>query len=204
MIDGLTQATYSVTEGQIQQLVLEAGQLPTELKDFRLLRESVLDNSAMAELGFPGNTADSLRKIGRITGYSREFSTPMEEPPLTVGADVVVATVAHLFDSADDVSRWMREVFVKQFQDNVGRPMDSGTLLAVEEVPVAGFHDEAVALRALQEGNDGLLSSTVVDFRVGRLLGVAFVVTLGDFVRKSEAEALALELERHMVRLVLD
>ena len=98
----------------------------------------------------------------------------------------------------------MREVFVKQFQDNVGRSVDSGTLLAVEEVGVEGFHDEAVALKALQEGTDGLLSSTVVDFRVGRLLGVAFIVTLGDFVRKSEAEALAVELERHMVRLVLD
>ena len=48
-----------------------------------------------------------------------------------------------------------------------------------------------------------MVSSTVVDFRVGRLLGVAYVVSVGEAERKELAERLGQELERQMVRVVL-
>ena len=112
--------------------------------------------------------------------------------------------MAHLFDNEEAVSLWMTEVFVKQFEDNVGKSMGADQdLVSVERVTTSGFHDEAVGLRAVQSGPEGLLSSTVIDFRVGRLLGVAFVVTLGDRERRALTEGLASDLERQMVQHTL-
>ena len=47
------------------------------------------------------------------------------------------------------------------------------------------------------------VSSTIVDFRIGRLLGVAFVLTLGDDERLPQAEQAALALERRIVSYIL-
>ena len=66
-----------------------------------------------------------------------------------------------------------------------------------------GFFDEAVALKVLQGGSMGLMSSTVIDFRVGRILGVAFVGSVGDHNRLNLANQLALNLEKRIVQVVL-
>ena len=58
-------------------------------------------------------------------------------------------------------------------------------------------------LRVLQGGPAGLLSSTVIDFRVGRLLGVAFVGVIGEHERTELATELALALEKRMVQVAL-
>jgi hypothetical protein len=48
-----------------------------------------------------------------------------------------------------------------------------------------------------------LVSSTVVDFRVGRILGVAYVGSVGDHTRLEEATELGLALEQNLVSVVL-
>ena len=68
---------------------------------------------------------------------------------------------------------------------------------------ISGFFDEAVALKVLQGGAAGLVSSTVLDFRVGRILGVAFVGTIGDHERLDLATQLARSLEKRIVQVVL-
>jgi hypothetical protein len=73
----------------------------------------------------------------------------------------------------------------------------------VERLEPAGLFDESVALKVLQGGAMGLMSSTVVDFRVGRILGVAFVGAVGDHQRLDLANQLAQALEKRMVRVVL-
>ncbi|MDE2900970.1 MAG: hypothetical protein OXN15_08120 [Chloroflexota bacterium] len=55
----------------------------------------------------------------------------------------------------------------------------------------------------MQEGPKGPISSCVIDFRIGRLLGVAYVVTVGDRDRLGVVETLAKTLERHMMSVVL-
>ena len=55
----------------------------------------------------------------------------------------------------------------------------------------------------MQGGESGLVSSTVIDFRVGRLLGVAFVATIGDHTRLELATQLGLALEKRMVSVIL-
>jgi hypothetical protein len=70
-------------------------------------------------------------------------------------------------------------------------------------VETSGLYDESVGLQVLQGGSTGLLSSTVIDFRVGRLLGVAFVGVVGQHDRTELATELALALERRMVQVAL-
>ena len=204
MTSPLSLATRRVSEHDLRWMVLDVEELPSELQAFHLSREGSLDNEAMAEHGFPGNTAERFRRIGRVGGYSREYASPLAGSSPPEGMDVAAATVAHLFDDEAAVSRWMREVFLEEFQRNVGRPVGPDQRLdAVDKLVLDGFHDEAVGVRVLQSGPDGLVSSTVVDFRVGRLLGVAFVVTVGDRERSELARSLGLELERKTIRRVL-
>jgi hypothetical protein len=47
------------------------------------------------------------------------------------------------------------------------------------------------------------VSSTVVDFRLGRILGVVYVATLGNYTRLEMTQELGLALERKIVRVVL-
>ena len=76
-------------------------------------------------------------------------------------------------------------------------------MISVDRLQPASFFDEAVALKVLQGGPGGLVSSTVIDFRVGRLLGVAYVGTLGDHQRLELAAELGLALEKRIVKVVL-
>lgn len=203
MPNQLASATFAISEETLELMVLEKEHLPHELGEFELRREGVLDNVAMADHGFPGNTAEGFSRIGRITGYTREFVRPASDVS-SEGVDVAAATVAHLFVDEEAVARWISEVFLGQFEANVGKPVGPGQeLVSVERLEVDGFQDAAVGIRAVHDGAAGLLSSTVIDFRLGRLLGVAFVVTTGDHERLHLAQTLAVELERQMVRVVL-
>ena len=60
-----------------------------------------------------------------------------------------------------------------------------------------------MGLKVLQGGSVGALSSTIIDFRVGRILGVAYVGTVGDQQRLELANKLALDLEKRIVQVVL-
>ena len=98
----------------------------------------------------------------------------------------------------------MSEVFIKQFKNNVNSQVGEGQkLVAVEELEIDDFYDKAVGIRAVQDGDEGVLSTTVIDFRIGRILGVSFVVTVGDHGRTELTTMLGLELERNIVREIL-
>tara|TARA_B100001750_G_scaffold47753_1_gene35918 strand:+ start:451 stop:1074 length:624 start_codon:yes stop_codon:yes gene_type:complete len=204
MINNITKATYEISEESIYDMPLVVNQLPEELSEFKLLRERALDNETMAEHGFPGNSQETFANMGRITGFLREFAAPSAIPIEEDGADIVAATVVHLFKDEESAASWMKNVFVKQFEDNVGSDVGEGQILAaVETLEIEDFYDEAVGIRAVQDGKDGILSTTVLDFRVGRLLGVSFLVTVGDYGRTEVTTKLGLELERNIVRQLL-
>lgn len=178
--------------------------LPQEFGDFEVFREGPLDNAAMAKQGFPGTSAESIRTRGRITGYLKEFMSPLPTSSLTVGTNIAAATVVHLFESENAVLGWIDEVFLKQFEEHVGQPIAAEQdLVAVTKLEVRGFHDHAAALRALQSGPKGLVSSTIIDFRLGRILGVTYVVAYGDVERLALVEKIGVRLERQIVRVVL-
>lgn len=199
----LSQATYRISESDLESMVLDKDDIPSEFKGYQVVREGVLDNEMMAEHGFVGSTAERFRNAGRLNGFMREFG-PTADMGVYDGFNFVGATVAHLFDEPESVSGWMHDVFIKDFEGNVGESVGNDQqLITVERLDPTGLFDEAVALRVLQGGATGLVSSTVIDFRVGRILGVGFVGSVGDHLRLEQATQLALALERRIVRVVL-
>jgi hypothetical protein len=205
MSEALNRATRSIREGDLPRMVLDLAELPPEFQGFHPSRDGILDNATMAQQGFPGNSAESFVALGRMTGYVQEFAAPVpRDEVIPVGYDIAAATVVHLFEEAPGVSRWMQEIFLGQFEANAGRQMHPDQLLLmVERLPFRGFSDEAVGLRVLQSGPQGPVSSTVVDFRVGRLLGVVYVAAFGNCERQALVERLGHALERKIVRVVL-
>jgi hypothetical protein len=205
MSEALNRATRSIREADLPRMVLDLAELPPEFQGFHPSRDGILDNATMAEQGFPGNSAESFGALGRLTGYVQEFTAPVPRGEvIPVGYDIAVATVVHLFEDATGVSRWMQEIFLGQFEANAGRPIPPDQLLLmVERLTFRGFSDEVVGLRVLQSGPQGPVSSTVVDFRVGRLLGVVYIASFGNCERQALVQRLGQALERKIVRVVL-
>ena len=128
----------------------------------------------------------------------------IDDPLMSALLDTAMDPLFWAAERQDSVSAWMREIFLRQFEENVGLAgKDGSKLISVEKLDPAGFTDEVACLRATQRGPIGLASSTVIDFRVGRLLGVAFVATAGDVERLELTTDLGLRLERQMVAIVL-
>ncbi len=196
--DPLVKATYAMSEAELEWMVLDHAGLPPDLQDLEIAREEILDNESMAEAGPVGRTATSLEEVGRITGFVRDFGAT----DATSSQVLAAATVVHLFEGHAAVSRWIDDVFVKEMLEMHG-PDGEGRFLSTEEIAVSGFHDHAAGVHTTQEAGIGTISSTIVDFRIGRLLGVAYVVTPGESVQREMAQELAHALERHIVRVVL-
>lgn len=199
----ITRATYRVTEDTLPEMVLIKGEFPADFQTHQIVREGELNNETLAANGFAGNTAQRFLEAGRVTGNMRELG-PTSAMAMADGFDFMAASVVHLFDTPESVSRWMREVFLKDFEDRVGDSVGQGhQLVSATRLETSGFFDESVALRVLQGGPTGLISSTVVDFRLGRLLGVAFVGTIGDHLRAELAMEIGQALEKRMASVVL-
>ncbi len=205
MSEALHRATEAITEADLPQMVLDKSDLPAIMRDFIPMSGESLDNDKMAENGLPGSSAERFRAIGRLTGYLQQFRPP--KPPgdeIPAGYDLVIATVVHLFERPQDVSRWIEEVFLQDFEANVDAEIHPGQrLLLVERLQLDSFADESAGLHVLQSTSDGPVSSTVVDLRVGRVLGVAYIATLGNYTRQELVTELGLALERKIVRVVL-
>ncbi len=179
-------------------------ELPPQFHRFQSTKDGPLDNAELAEGSFPGNTAESYHESGRITGHVREFVRPAEPVPFADGTDIVVCTTVHLFETPQTVSDWISDVFLKQFEDQVGQDLPhEHRITEVERLQPRGFYDETAALRVLYDVSGEQVSSSIVDFRLGRLLGVAFVLTLGDAERLEPAQQAALTLERRIVSYIL-
>lgn len=206
MSEAVHRATQAITSSHLPRMVLEQRDLPVALRNFLPMRDNLLDNETMAQQGFPGSTAERFRALGRITGYLGEFTAPAPEgEEIPVGYDLLAATVVHLFEDPEGVSRWIEEIFVGEFCARVDQELHPGQrLLTVERLATRGFADQAVGLRVLQSSEPGPVSSTIIDFRVGRLLGVAYVATLGNCERLELVEQLAHTLERRFVQVALE
>ena len=113
-------ATYRVGEADLEDMTLVAGDLPDDLRGYQLARSGPLGNRELAENGFSGSSADRFRNAGRIGGFMREFVPTADISPAS-GVNFVGATVVHLFENPDQVSGWMSDIFLRDFEDNVGR-----------------------------------------------------------------------------------
>ena len=199
----IDRATYSVGEAALDLMVLEKAQFPESFQGHQVVREGSLDNDTLAQNGFEGSTSQRFADAGRVTGVMRELG-PTSNMSMSDDFDFMAASVVHLFDTPESVHSWMHEIFLKDFEDRVGESIGQGhQLVSVTRLEPQGFFDEAVGLKVLQGGADGLVSSTVVDFRVGRLLGVVFIGAVGDHDRLDQVQQLGQTLEKRMVSVVL-
>jgi hypothetical protein len=206
MSDALHRITHTMTATDLPRMVLNQAEMPAALQPFLPSRSGELDNDTMAQQSFPDSSAQRFRALGRLTGYLREFTAPTpEDENIPVGYDLAAATVVHLFEDGQGVSRWIEEIFLEGFETRIDQELQPGQrLLMVQRLDFHGFADAVAGLRVLQSSPIGPISSTVVDFRVGRLLGVAYIATLGNCERRSLVERLGQALERKIVRVVLD
>ena len=199
----IDRATYSIGESALDLMVLEKTGFPELFQGHQVVREGSLDNETLAQNGFEGASAERFFEAGRVTGVMRELG-PTSNMGMSDGFDFMAATVVHLFDSPDSVQSWMHDIFLKDFEDRVGESVRQGhQLVSATRLEPTGFFDEAVGLKVLQGGVDGLISSTVVDFRVGRLLGVVFIGAVGDHDRLEQVVELGQILEKRIVSVVL-
>lgn len=200
----ITQATMDLREEHLPNMVLLQDDLAPPFDDFSIAREGELNNRALAEHGFSGATERRFQEAGRIAGYVREFVSPTAQLDMD-GADLILGSVAHLFATPENVSYWMRDIFLKDFSENVGVVLENGQkMIEVEELEPLGFFDDAVALKAVHDSSGHIISSTVVDFRVGRILGVTYVATVGNHLRLEEATTLGIAMEKLIVAAALD
>ena len=204
MSDSITRATLALGENDLPNMVLLEEDLAPPFDGFSAAREGDLDNRELAENGFSGATELRFQEAGRIAGFVREFVSPTAQLDMD-GADLIVGSVAHLFDTPENVSHWMREIFLKDFSENIGAVLENGQkMVEVEELEPRGFFDDAVALKAVHDSSGQIISSTVVDFRVGRILGVTYVATVGNHLRLEQATALGIAMEKLIVSAALD
>ena len=201
--DPLKRATDAVREEDLEHMLLDIDDLPSELPGFEIAREGILDNTTMADHGFPGQTVESIGARGRITGYVREFA-PEELETALDGDLITVGTVIHLFETDNSSSEWIDDIFLKEFLGSVGNLNDNGhELIHAEQVELSGFYGKSASIFAVHEIPNGTLGSTIVDFSIGRLLGVTFAVILGETQNLELAKDLALSLERQVVSVAL-
>lgn len=205
MSEAIHRATQVITYDDLPRMVLEHRDLPKDLQHFIPYHQEFLNNEKMAAEGLPGSSAERFRDIGRLTGYVLDFRAPIpEERTIPPGYDVAVATVVHLFVDSQSVTRWIEEVFLHDFESNIDTEIHPNQhLLLAQRLSFTGFADEVAGLRVLQSTENGPVSSTVVDLRVGRILGVAYIATLGNYNRQELVQELGLTLERKIVRVVL-
>ena len=199
----LVRATFDVHESDLPRLALSAHSLPCRYESYTHIREDNLDNHKMAEHGFPGASEERFVEIGRINGFVREFWSSTVDPDID-GADVLIGSVAHLFDTPAGVRDWMYDVFLNDFSNNIGTDAGEGqVLVGADRFAPEGFFDEAVGLRASYNRYGHPITATIIDFRVGRILGVAYMATTGDHARVEEVTDLGIKMEESIVGVVL-
>jgi hypothetical protein len=200
----LYRATEGIQEEDLAWMPLDRMDLPAEFRSFRSLREGPLDNETMAKQSVLNRNADDLQRLGRITGHLKEFAAASSPEGMAPGSSLAVATVVHLFRDGESVSNWMEEVFRREFEASVGDEVAPGYRVeSAQAFEPTGLASDTVGMEVVQRGPAGGASSTVIDFRVGRLLGVAYTISAGEAGDKGSVEEVAAALERKMVRVVL-
>ncbi len=204
--DRLSQLTLGVMSGDLRFMALDKSQLPDELAGFESLREEDLDNETFAKRSDGPDTVESLTEANRLNGYEVGFIVPQggstlaEEPSELLEA----STAVHLFERAEDAQAWIDKAFVARLRRSVGETdaMDR-KVTGVEVLRPSGFHGYSAGLLVLREVPGGELVSTIVEFQVGRVIGVATAVAKVDKTYLDLAVELGSRLERQIVRVVL-
>ena len=200
----LTRATYRVTEETLEDMVLEKSEFPSGFQSHQVVREGELDNERLARNGFAGSTAHRFLEAGRVTAQMRELG------PTSRHGDVRRLRLHVRFGSAPvrhpRVGEQLDARYISEgLRGPRGRQRGPGASTGSGHPP----RNQRLLRRvcspqgAARRAPAGLISSTVVDFRLGRLLGVAFIGTIGDHQRAELTMQIGQALEKRMAAVVL-
>jgi hypothetical protein len=133
-----------------------------------------------------------------------EFATNRNAGHLNLGTDIAVATLVDLFDSGEAITHWMTQVFISDMEKSVGKyvELDQEMLSAVRCKP-EGLADESAEMHVFHKPSPWEISSTAVDFCVGRLLGVVFCITFATVQCRNETRHVAKNVENKILKAVL-
>ena len=203
MPDPVHRATERLGEADLPALVLGPSELPEELGPMAVEGENVLDNDDLIANLFPELSPHTLRHdLGRLSGYVRRFAAVEAGPPAE-GAIVAVGATSHLYETPDNVARWVTEIFPGRFESKVGQSLAGRFLHRCDRFSPRGLSDLTQGMEIMGEASGIMTTQVIIDFRVGRVLGVVFVHASGDVARRAQAEQLAKAQEAKIVRISL-
>ncbi len=204
--DELERALQSVTENDLAIMVLPQEELGEEFADLEIDEDSGFQNNEQAtdDTINPEDTGEDLERAGRINGYELEYVAPDLLSMLEAGEGVaVVETMVHLFKDAGAASDFLAEQ-VEDYQRFEGKEvMPSMTLQEAQTFAVDGLADEAIGVRARVSFGDMQLYGTGVYFRLGRLVGEAWIATGDDADVNSQVKTIARALEERIEGVLL-
>ena len=207
MSEVLHQVTQAITADDLPRMVLNRADLPAPLRDFLPARSGFLDNHSLAEQGLPGSTAERFREVGRLTGYLQEFlpAAPENRKDPARGSPWRLPRWSTCSTTRIPCRAGSRRSFCGTSNRSwTKRSTPASTCWWPSACTSKASPTRSAGLRVLQSSPEGPVSSTVVDFRVGRLLGVAYVVTLGNYTQQALTQRLGQTLERRMVQAILE
>jgi hypothetical protein len=190
-------AAASVPASKLAIMVLPKAALGPAGSSLRLDRSSsgVQDNAASADDSIdPHDTASSLARAGRITGYELGYSDP-SLAALQRGAGLLeIDTEVDLYTQPSAVSAAMAKD-LSDFRRYEGKVVDGVKLRKVEAFDVPRLGDAVFGRRLALSFNGKRVWVTGVEFRLGALEGSAVVTRAdgSDVSRQTIALAQALE-----------
>ena len=145
----------------------------------------------------PRDTARTLARAGRVTGYQWNYAARRRPAPKGVlGMSIEV----ELFRTEKAASRYLKKQ-IHDFERFGGRDLEGLKLASVETFDVGDVGDEAQGVRAVARFGKDALFDTVVGFRRGRVVGSAAVFLGRELVISSDVERIADALDDRIKRV---
>jgi hypothetical protein len=145
----------------------------------------------------PRDTARTLARAGRVTGYEWAYAATRRPAPNGVlGMSIEV----ELFRTEKAASRYLKKQ-IHDFERFGGRNLEGLKLASVETFDVGDVGDEARGVRAVARFSNKALFDTVVGFRRGRIVGSAAVFLGRELVISSDVERIADALDDRIKRV---
>ncbi|MBI1885318.1 MAG: hypothetical protein HYS09_03220 [Chloroflexi bacterium] len=202
----LEESLQSLTNGLLAVMVLPKEELGPDAADLPLdnspSESGFQDNKAAAQdTADPNDTAADVAEAGRINGYELSYSdfSRLGEAEGAVEAD----TAVELYRDADAASAWLARL-VNDIQGLEGQEAQEGfSVKNVETFTIDGLGDEATGLRYRFSVGDATGHTTLVIFRLDRLLAGTVQVRNDDKDVDSQVEQTARSLEERIKGVAL-